>query len=171
MISQALAISILQCYRPGRSLRLNGQRMRSQVSDCLRSHCLSDCSRGHWLERILAEVRAALLAHWRSYMDNCTHCEQWLDGGEYIFPTLSITPAVGDWEEGGGQILPFSTSKLDTFQAAGKKNLYRVPVMLLNLASLSGYRESRWTEFFGPDVSPKGSWKCLYKLPIKKTER
>lgn len=34
---------------------------------------------------------------------------------------LSIAPAVGDWQEGGGEILPFSTSKLDTFQAAGKK--------------------------------------------------
>lgn len=112
MISRALAISILQCNRPGRSLRLNGQWIPSQVSDCLR---------GYWLERILAEVRAALPAHRRSYMDNCTHCEQWIDGGECIFPTLSIAPAVGDWQEGGGQILPFSTSKLDIFQAAGKK--------------------------------------------------
>ena len=29
-------------------------------------------------------------------------------------------------------------------------------------------KESRWTKFFGPDVSPKGSWRSLYKLPVEK---
>ncbi|KAK0140342.1 hypothetical protein N1851_022699 [Merluccius polli] len=28
-------------------------------------------------------------------------------------------------------------------------------------------KESRWTEFFGPDVSPKGSWWSLDKLPVE----
>lgn len=41
-------------------------------------------------------------------------------------------------------------------------------VKVLNLCSLSGLKESRWTEFFGPYASPKGSWQSLYKLPIEK---
>lgn len=41
-------------------------------------------------------------------------------------------------------------------------------VKVLNLGALSGIKESRWTEIFGPDVSPKGSWRSLYKLPVDK---
>ena len=39
---------------------------------------------------------------------------------------------------------------------------------VLNLRSLAGVQESKWAEFFGPDVSPRGSWRCLYKLPSEK---
>ena len=39
---------------------------------------------------------------------------------------------------------------------------------MLNLRSLAGMQESKWTVFFGPDISPKGSWRSLYKLPIEK---
>lgn len=54
-------------------------------------------------------------------LHNRTHCEQWFDGGEYSCPPLSVAPAVGDWHE-GGQILTFSTSWLDAFQAPGKQS-------------------------------------------------
>lgn len=39
---------------------------------------------------------------------------------------------------------------------------------VLNLQSLAGLKKSRWPEVFGSDVSPKGSWRSLYKLPTEK---
>ena len=36
------------------------------------------------------------------------------------------------------------------------------------MQSLVGMEGSRSTEFFDPDISPKGSWRSLYKLPIEK---
>ncbi|KAK2897108.1 hypothetical protein Q8A73_013488 [Channa argus] len=53
-------------------------------------------------------------------------------------------------------------------QGAGKKVIYQICVKVLNLRSLTGVKESRWTGFLGQDDSPKGSWQCLYKLPIEK---
>ena len=67
-----------------------------------------------------------------------------------------------------GQLLSFSTPHLDKFQAAGKNALHYTCIKVLNLRSLAELKESRWTEFFGPDVSPKGSWRSLYKLPVEK---
>ena len=75
---------------------------------------------------------------------------------------------MGEWEEGEGQLLTFTTPHLDTLQDAGKKDIYHTCVKVLNLHSLVGVRESRWAEVFGPDVSPKGSWRSLYKLPVEK---
>ncbi|XP_045886054.1 double C2-like domain-containing protein alpha [Micropterus dolomieu] len=85
-----------------------------------------------------------------------------------IFPSVSITPAVGEWQEEGAQLLSFTTPHLDKFQAVGKKAVYQMCVKVLNLRSSAGLKESRWTEFFGPDASPKGGWRSLYKLPIEK---
>ncbi|KAJ3583797.1 hypothetical protein NHX12_015584, partial [Muraenolepis orangiensis] len=79
-----------------------------------------------------------------------------------------VTPAVGDWHEGAGQLLTLRTPHLGTFQACGKKETYNLCVKVLNLRSLAGVKESRWAEFLGPDSSPKGSWWCLYKLPVEK---
>ncbi|KAJ3596708.1 hypothetical protein NHX12_003112 [Muraenolepis orangiensis] len=79
-----------------------------------------------------------------------------------------VTPAVGDWHEGAGQLLTLRTPHLGTFQACGKKETYNLCLKVLNLRSLAGVKESRWAEFLGPDSSPKGSWRCLYKLPVEK---
>ncbi len=83
-------------------------------------------------------------------------------------PVLSVFPEVGEWQEGGGQLLSVTTSHLGKFQNVSKKELYQVFVKALNLRSLSGVVESRWTGFFHPSFSPKGSWRSLYKLPVKK---
>ncbi|KAJ3582193.1 hypothetical protein NHX12_015766, partial [Muraenolepis orangiensis] len=45
---------------------------------------------------------------------------------------------------------------------------YSFPLWRSLQRSLAGVRESRWAEFLGPDSSPKGSWRCLYKLPVEK---
>lgn len=75
---------------------------------------------------------------------------------------------MGEWQERGGQLLSLTTPHLDKFQDVGKKELYQTCVKVLNLGSLSGVGESRWTEFFGPEFSTKGRWRSLYKLPVEK---
>lgn len=67
--------------------------------------------------------------------------------------------------EEGGQLLSFATPHLDRFHTGGKKDIYQIFVKDPNLGSLAGIKEARWTEFFGPDISLKGSWQSLYKLP------
>ncbi|KAJ3599422.1 hypothetical protein NHX12_033385 [Muraenolepis orangiensis] len=79
-----------------------------------------------------------------------------------------VCGAVGDWHEGAGQLLTLRTPHLGTFQACGKTETSNLCVKVLNLRSLAGVKESRWAEFLGPDSSPKGSWRCLYKLPVEK---
>ena len=66
------------------------------------------------------------------------------------------------------QLLSFETPHLDKFQDVERKAIHHINVKTLNLSSLEGMEESRWTEFFGPDVSPKGSWWSVYKLPVEK---
>uniref|UniRef100_A0A3Q3ERM5 Reverse transcriptase domain-containing protein n=1 Tax=Labrus bergylta TaxID=56723 RepID=A0A3Q3ERM5_9LABR len=120
------------------------------------------------VERVVEEVFAALPVKLVTFLNIENLCEQWSEEGEYSFPSLSVTPDVGEWQERGGGLLSFSTPVLGKFQDAGKKALYQSCVKVLHLRGLSGVKESRWIEFFGPEVSPKGSWRSLYKLPVEK---
>lgn len=58
--------------------------------------------------------------------------------------------------------------QLDSFESAGKKALYVICVKVTNAHLLLGVTSSKWTDFFGVDISPKGSWRSLYKCPIDK---
>ncbi|KAK2883356.1 hypothetical protein Q8A73_022289 [Channa argus] len=120
------------------------------------------------LEQVMEEVLAALPKSLRVFVEQSALPDQWNDDCEYSFPSLLILPAAGEWQEGEGQILSFKIPQLSTFQGAGKKVIYQICVKVLNLRSLTGVKESRWTGFLGQDDSPKGSWRCLYKLPIEK---
>ncbi|KAJ3605708.1 hypothetical protein NHX12_027752 [Muraenolepis orangiensis] len=92
----------------------------------------------------------------RAFAEDTDLCEQWIEDGDYSFPSLQVTPAVGDWHEGAGQLLTLRTPHLGTFQACGKKETYNLCVKVLNLRSLAGVKESRWAEFLGPD-SPEAA--------------
>ncbi|KAK2897116.1 hypothetical protein Q8A73_013496 [Channa argus] len=120
------------------------------------------------LGQVMEEVLAALPKSLRVFVEQSALPDQWNDDCEYSFPSLLILPAAGEWQEGEGQILSFKIPQLSTFQGAGKKVIYQICVKVLNLCSLTGVKESRWTGFLGQDDSPKGSWRCLYKLPIEK---
>ncbi len=120
------------------------------------------------INRMVEEVHAALPQSLRTFAMNCALCDQWTENSEYSFPSLLITPAVGEWQEGGGQLLSFTTLHLDKLKDVGKKTIYQACVKVLNLHSLAGLKESRWTEFFGTDFSQKGRWRSLYKLPVEK---
>ncbi|KAJ3590378.1 hypothetical protein NHX12_008329 [Muraenolepis orangiensis] len=104
------------------------------------------------LDQVVKEVCAALPESRRAFAEDADLCEQWIEDGDYSFPSLQVTPVVGDWHEGAGQLLTLRTPHLGTFQACGKKETYNLCV----------------TEFLGPDSSPKGCWRCLYKLPVEK---
>ena len=119
------------------------------------------------INRVVEEVCAALPQPLRVFAQDHSVCDQWTEG-EYSFPSLSVTPVVGEWQEGGGQLLSLTTPHLGKLQDAGKKAIYQICCKVLSLRSLAGMKESRWTGFFGPDVSPKGSWRSLYKLPVEK---
>lgn len=86
----------------------------------------------------------------------------------YVFPPLTVYPAVGEWQEERGRFLSFTTPELGEFETVGKKAVYYTCVKVSHLRSLAGMEASRWTEFFGPDFSPKGCWQSLYKPPIDK---
>ncbi|TDG95854.1 hypothetical protein EPR50_G00244570 [Perca flavescens] len=128
----------------------------------------SNITSSRLIDRVVKEVCAALGSHQQTLVENRSLCEQWSDGWEYSFPSLTITPSVGGWQEEAGQLLSFSTPQLGKFQDAGKKELYYTCIKVLNIRFLAELKESRWTEFFGPEVSPKGSWRSLYKLPVEK---
>uniref|UniRef100_A0A8D3BRM1 Reverse transcriptase domain-containing protein n=1 Tax=Scophthalmus maximus TaxID=52904 RepID=A0A8D3BRM1_SCOMX len=145
-----------------------GHLMRMTAASVNRLRETSNITSARLVHRVVEEVCAALPPTLRALAEDRTLCDQWSEGCEYRFPSLSITPAVGAWQEGGNQLLSFTTPHLVTFQEAGKKNLYQACVKTLTLNSLAGIEESRWTEFFGPDISPKGSWRSLYKLPVEK---
>ncbi|KAM3862182.1 RING finger protein 17-like [Diretmus argenteus] len=81
---------------------------------------------------------------------------------------LVVTPAVGEQQERPGLFLSFKTPELGEFESVGKKAAYCTCVKVSHLRSLAGMKESRWTEFFGSDFSPKGCWRSLYKAPIEK---
>lgn len=113
------------------------------------------------------KVCASLPPHLRTFALNQTLCKQWFEEGESSIPSLQVTPAVWDWQE-GGQLLSFVTPQLDRFENVGWEAVYQISLRFLHQRSLAGLDESRWTEFFGPDFSPRSSWRSLYKLPIEK---
>lgn len=144
-----------------------GHLMKMTATSVNSLRARSSISSARLIHRVVEEVCAALPTPLRALAVDRTQCDQWSEGSEYGFPSLTISPVLGEWEEEGGGLLTFTTPQLDTFKAAGKKAVYQACVKSLNLNSLSEVRESRWFEFFGPDASPKGSWWSLYKLLVK----
>ena len=120
------------------------------------------------LERLVEEVCASLPGPLREFAENRTLSDQWDEEFEYVFPPLTVSPAVGEWQERGGSLLSFKTPELGLFETLNKKAVYYSCVKVSHLSSLAGIRASRWTEFFDPDSSPKGCWRSLYKAPCDK---
>ncbi|KAI3357926.1 hypothetical protein L3Q82_016316 [Scortum barcoo] len=142
---------------------INTQTLQSASTSCTKLGHLSQL-----INRVVEEVCAALPQSLRTFTTNRSLCDQWSEGGQFSFPSLAVTPAVGKWQEGGGQLLSFTTPRLDKFRMWEKKEVYQVCIRVLNMRSLAGMKESRWTQFFGPEFSPKASWRSLYKLPVEK---
>ena len=73
------------------------------------------------INKVVEKFCAALTQHLRETVEDCMLCDQWGEYCEYSFPSLFITPVVGEWQEGEGQLLSFVTPHLDKFQAVKKK--------------------------------------------------
>lgn len=90
------------------------------------------------------------------------------DDEKYEFPELNISGAIKDQPE-EISILNFRTPQLITFEEASKKAIYVTCVKVFHYSSLKKVKESKWTDLFGVDFSPKGCWRSsLYKHPIEK---
>ncbi|KAK2912658.1 hypothetical protein Q8A73_006771 [Channa argus] len=120
------------------------------------------------LREAVEEVLAALPQSLGVFVEHSALPDRWNDDCKYSFPSLLIVPAVGEWQEGEVQLLSFKIPQLSTIQNAGKKVIYQICIKVLNLRSWTGLKESRRTGFLGQDDSLKGTWRCLYKLPIEK---
>lgn len=118
------------------------------------------------LQKLVTEVIGELDFNYRSFLDNPAIIDEWRSGCKYCFPSLTVRAAVGDWQEQRKGLLSFRTPQMDGFESVGKKALYVTCVKVSNLQSLSGVLSTKWTEVFGIDSSPKGSWRILYKRPI-----
>lgn len=91
----------------------------------------------------------------------------WLsDDNEYVFPSLIVSPAAEEWQEESGKLLSLKTLVLGSFSSCGEKQLYHSCVKVLNIGSLAEVKESRSTEVFASDCTPKGRCRVLYKPPV-----
>ena len=120
------------------------------------------------LSRVVREVCGSLSEPLRAFAENCTNSDQWDDEYEYSFPSLTVIPAVGEWQENEDQLLSFNTTRLGEFKEMGKKAVYQTCVKVTHARSLTGVRASRWAGVFGQRSSPVGCWRSLYKRPIDK---
>ena len=76
------------------------------------------------LSQIVEEVCAPLPEHLRTFMEeNRVLAGQWEEGVEYRFPQLAVCPHVGNWQEGQGYLLSFTTPQLDVFEELEKRQL------------------------------------------------
>ena len=80
-------------------------RMTATSDDALRDS--SNITSSRIINRVLEEVCAALPPLLRTFMEDRLNCEQWNEKVEYVFPYVSVTPALGEWQQGGGQLLSF----------------------------------------------------------------
>lgn len=163
--SQALSsVSLRSRLREGGCVKL-GHLMRISIDHL--SELLNIRSR-RLLLRLVEEVRASLPRALRAFSEDRTVLDQWEDGVEYLFPSLTVSPAVDQWQDEEDFLLSFRTPELGDLETLGKKAAYHLCVKVSNLRSLVGVKVSKWTEFFGRGSSPRGCWRSLYKPPVDK---
>lgn len=121
-----------------------------------------------FIQKCITEISIGLRVDYRTFLENPAVLNQWTEGHDYIFPSITVSAAVQGWEEDESCLLSFRTPVLENFETVGKKSLYLICVKVSNIQLMNEVRSTRWTEFFGPDSSPKGCWRSLYKRPIDK---
>ena len=106
--------------------------------------------------RLVEEVCASLPEVLRASAEDRTISDQWDDEYEYVFPSLTVSPAVGQWQDEEDILLSLKTPELGDFESLEKKAKYHISVKVANLRPLVGVKVSRCTEFFGNGSSPRG---------------
>ncbi|TWW77693.1 Transposon TX1 uncharacterized 149 kDa protein ORF 2 [Takifugu flavidus] len=120
------------------------------------------------LLQLVREVCASLPEALRVFVLDPSVSELWDDECEYVFPSLAVCPAVGQWQPEEDDLLSLKSSLSVDFEGVGRKDLYILAVKVRNLRSLEGLKASGWTSFFGAGSSPGGCWRSLYKPPVDK---
>lgn len=118
-------------------------------------------------ERLLNEIVEAVPSEFKCALDK-ELLEQNEDNNVKEFPELEVKVSVDSWQEEEGKLLTFNTPELKYFHEVGKKSMYYVCVKVMRFQELKQVCESKWQEIFGIDLSPKRSWRTLYKVPIDK---
>lgn len=116
---------------------------------------------------LVKEICVSLPGSFRTFVGNHILSNQWDDEYEYVFHSLTVSPAVESWQDGTDKFLSYRTPILGPFEDLKKNNLYFVTVKVLNLCTLHYVRVSRWTGFFGSSSVPRGCWRSLYKPPLR----
>lgn len=81
----------------------------------------SNATSSRLIKRVLAEACTALLQHLRLYAHGQALSEQGSEDDEYGFPSLYVSPTVGEWQDVGGQLLSSKTPCAVKFQEVGKR--------------------------------------------------
>lgn len=76
---------------------------------------LLDVRSNRLLLRLVEEVCASLPGALRAYAVDRTLSDQWDDEHEYIFPSLAVSPAVGQWQDEDDLLLSLKTPQLGDF--------------------------------------------------------
>lgn len=95
-------------------------------------------------------VYSALPQPVRAFVKDSILSGQCIEDSHFGFPFLSFAPVTGRKEK---ERCSFATPSLDKFQGTGENSIYQLLLRLLNMRLMEGVRESRWSEFFGPDSS------------------
>lgn len=120
------------------------------------------------LKQATTEIFKSLHVDHKTLTNDSETIHQWRKGVPYVFPSLNVTIAVGEWQDDVKCLLSFKTPQLGVFEEVGKKALYISCVKASNAGRLSGIPSTKWTDFFGILSSPRGCWRSLYKRPIDK---
>ncbi|CAJ1085616.1 ephrin type-B receptor 4b-like [Xyrichtys novacula] len=90
-------------------------------SSLFTSRALSSASLRRLLLRLVEEVRTSLPGALRAFSEDRAVLDQWEDGAGYPFPSLTIFPAGGQWQDEGDVLLSFQTPVLGYLETLGKK--------------------------------------------------
>jgi len=77
------------CTKLGHLMKVTGTSMDAQRKN-------SNITSIRLFNRVVEEVCASLPQPLRTFAENRTLCDQWSEGCEYSFPSLTITPVVGN---------------------------------------------------------------------------
>ena len=119
------------CLKLGHPMKISVPRLAELLN--IRSHRL--------LVRLVEEVCRSLPDTLRAFL---LRNILWDEEHKYVFPSLTVSAAVGHWEEEISDILSLKTPELGGFESLGKKTLYCISVKVLNIRSLWQGVEVDW---------------------------
>ncbi|KAI4799908.1 hypothetical protein KUCAC02_016446, partial [Chaenocephalus aceratus] len=94
------------------------------------------------IQRVVEDIMQALSAPERAFIEDPARLDTWKEENDYEFPSLTVSPAVGEWQEERGKLLSLKTPILGSFSSCGKKQLYQCCVKTLHIRLLAEVKES-----------------------------